>query len=285
VGLAAVLGVAAVLKLTRLGRAADALAPFGLRRRRATALLVAASVVELALAAGVAFGSTIAALTASALLAAFAAGLAAAVLTGRAGLPCPCFGAGSRIGWPAVARNLVLAAGFAAVPFVPDVELSTDAWLTVGLAVALGAVVLLAVAVLALAREIGMLRLRLPPQSALEVLSEGPEIGERSPVVDRYAQAPHGRFLVAIFSSDACRLCQGLRPAVAALARDPRLDVQVFDEMADHDVWEDLAVPGSPYAVVLGPDGTVLAKGTFNSFAQLESVLGAAEQRAEAARV
>jgi hypothetical protein len=44
-------------------------------------------------------------------------------------------------------------------------------------------------------------------------------------------------------------------------------------------------VPGSPYAVVLGPDGTVLAKGTFNSFAQLESVLGAAEQRAEAARV
>jgi hypothetical protein len=285
VGLAAVLGVAAVLKLTRLGRATAALAAFGLTGRRATAVVLGASAVELALAVGVAAGSTAAALAASALLAAFAVGLLAAIVTGRAGLPCPCFGADSRIGWPAVARNLLLAAAFAAVPFLPELALSTDAWLTVGLVVALGAVVILAVAVLALAREVGMLRLRLPPQSALEVLSEGPEIGERSAVVERYVRRPGVRFLVAVFSSDACRLCQGLRPSVAALARDPLLDVEVFDEVADHDVWEDLAVPGSPYAVVLGLDGTVLAKGTFNSFAQLESVVGAAERRVEAARV
>jgi hypothetical protein len=35
-------------------------------------------------------------------------------------------------------------------------------------------------------------------------------------------------------------------------------------------------VPGSPYAVVLAPDGEVQSKGTFNSLFQLESLLVAA---------
>jgi hypothetical protein len=38
-------------------------------------------------------------------------------------------------------------------------------------------------------------------------------------------------------------------------------------------------VPGSPYAVALDLDGTVLAKGTFNNLAQLESVVATAERR------
>jgi hypothetical protein len=38
-------------------------------------------------------------------------------------------------------------------------------------------------------------------------------------------------------------------------------------------------VPGSPYAVALDADGTVLAKGTFNNLAQLESILAAGERR------
>ena len=37
-------------------------------------------------------------------------------------------------------------------------------------------------------------------------------------------------------------------------------------------------MPGSPFAVALDADGTVLAKGTFNTGAQLESVLAAAER-------
>jgi hypothetical protein len=49
-----------------------------------------------------------------------------------------------------------------------------------------------------------------------------------------------------------------------------------FDEEADAEAWQALAVPGSPYAVALGPDGVVLAKGTFNSLYQLESVVAAA---------
>ena len=53
-----------------------------------------------------------------------------------------------------------------------------------------------------------------------------------------------------------------------------------FDEVEDADAWALADVPGSPFAVALGADGTVLAKGTFNSGAQLESVLAAAERRA-----
>ena len=51
---------------------------------------------------------------------------------------------------------------------------------TVGLVVALAGLVALSVVVLALAREIGMLRLAAEPRGALEVDHEGPEIGARS---------------------------------------------------------------------------------------------------------
>ena len=43
-------------------------------------------------------------------------------------------------------------------------------------------------------------------------------------------------------------------------------------------------MPGSPFAVALDADGTVLAKGTFNTGAQLETVLAAAERRRAGAR-
>ena len=49
--------------------------------------------------------------------------------------------------------------------------------------------------------------------------------------------------------------------------------------MRDADAWTAADVPGSPFAVALDADGTVLAKGTFNTAGQLESVLAAAERR------
>ena len=61
-----------------------------------------------------------------------------AILRGRAGAPCACFGARSTVGWTSVARN---AAGrrFAALPLLPGGDLSTDEWLGLGLGVALAA--------------------------------------------------------------------------------------------------------------------------------------------------
>ena len=77
----------------------------------------------------------------------------------------------------------------------------------------------------------------------------------------------------AINSAFAAQLCQALTPSLQLLANDPEVELQTFDEAADPEIWEALAVPGSPYAVVLAPDGEVLAKGTFNSLLQLESLL------------
>jgi hypothetical protein len=251
----------------------------------AWALLGALVAVELALAAGVALGSTAAAYAAAALMVAFAAALAAAIATGRAGRPCPCFGSRSRVGWRGVARNLALAGGFVAVPHVDAVALSADAWLALGLAVALAAAAVLAVAVLALAREVGALRLQLPGHGALEIASEGPPVGERTTLLERFALVPARGFGLAVFTSPACPLCRSLEPAVDALARDPLVAVERFDEERDADVWRELEIPGSPFAVALDAEGTVRAKGTFNSYAQLESVLAAAERRVAAAVV
>lgn len=282
--MAAVLGVAAFLKLFRFADSVASLEALGLRSHRvAQAGIVLAVLVEAVLAAGVVLGSDVAAYAAAGLLSAFALGLAGAVVAGKAGAPCPCFGAHSTIGWGAVARNGVLAASFLGLPFLPDVTMGRDGWLAAGLGVALAGIVVLGVAVLALAREVGALRLRLPPDSALEILSEGPEIGERTTLVDRFDLRPRTRFALAVFTSEACRLCRSLAPAVSALARDPLVAVETFDEERDADAWRALEVPGSPYAVAVDRDGTVRAKGTFNTAAQLEAIVAAAERRARAA--
>jgi hypothetical protein len=78
-------------------------------------------------------------------------------------------------------------------------------------------------------------------------------------------------------------VCRTLEPAVEYFARDPMVTLHTFDEQRDAAAWRALDVPGSPYAVALGLDGTVLAKGTFNSLGQLESVLATAERRAREA--
>ena len=82
-------------------------------------------------------GSDAAAYAAAALMAMFALLLVGALLRGNAGAPCACFGARSRVTPWAVLRNLVLAAGFAVVPSLPEADLSTDEWLGLGLGVAL----------------------------------------------------------------------------------------------------------------------------------------------------
>lgn len=282
-GVAAIFAASALLKLARPRRSAALLEPFGFASPRVqTTVLGVTALVELGLAAGIAAGSATAAYTAAGLMLVFAGALAGALRMGSRGLPCPCFGAHGRVGPAAIVRNLLLAATCAALPFVETVELSTQAWLAIGLAIALVGVAVLTVAVLALMREIGLLRLRLPPEAALEVLSEGPELGRFAPIVDRFVISEGTRVALAVFSSPGCRLCQALEPGLASFAKTPGLAVRVFDEERDRDAWEELAVPGSPYAVAMDLDGTVRAKGTFNSLAQLASVVAAAERRAEA---
>ena len=236
--------------------------------------------LELGLAAGVIAGLSLAVYAAAVLQLCFAAALTWALLRGRLGAPCGCFGPRSRVGPAAVVRNLVLAGGFAAILLLPHGQPGTEEWLAAGLGVALLGVAALTVAVLALAREVGELRLALGPQAALEIVGEGPELGGRSDLIERF-ELGGGSLALAVFVSDGCPICSSLRPTVDLIARDARVALAVFDEHRDAEVWRALDIPGAPYAVAFGRDGTVLAKGTFNTLPQLESVLGTAERRAD----
>jgi Methylamine utilisation protein MauE len=278
--LALVLVASSAFKLASPSSTQAALATFGLDSQPARRLAWGALIVtELGLAAGVAAGLDAAAYAAEILMALFGAALLLALLRGRAGAPCACFGSRSRVGWPAVIRNLLLSLAFAALPLIPESEPSTDEWLALGLIVALLGCIGLGIAVLALAREVGMLRLRLGPASALEIPDEGPELGARTPLIERFDPGERAELGLAVFTSEGCHVCGALEPAIESLAREPMLAVRTFEESADLAVWEELRVPGSPYAVALDLGGTVLAKGTFNNLAQLESVLATAERR------
>jgi hypothetical protein len=267
-------------KLAAPTRTRAALGTFGLGDARTRALAWGAAVAaEALLGVGVALGLAAAAWGAAALMLAFATLLAGALRAGRAGQPCGCLGARSRVSRAALARTLALAAAFALLPLVPEADPSTDAWLAIGLGIALAAVVVLAVLLLALAREVGELRRALPPQLPLEIDGEGPARGSRVALIERFLPQPSARFALAVFSSEGCPLCQALEPAVTALQRDPLLAVETFDEHDDADVWRALAIPGSPYAIVLALDGTVLAQGTFNSARQLEALVAGGEAR------
>jgi hypothetical protein len=254
---------------------------------RGSALLGGVVAVEVALAGGVALGFGVAAFAASAFLLAGAVLLVRALRAGRGGAPCGCFGARSRVTRLAVARAVALAAAFAALPLVPRTDPSAEAWLAVGLVVAMAGVAALGVAVLALAREVGMLRLAVGPQGALEIDGEGPALGADSGLGAHLDPRLDDRSLaLAVFTSEGCGMCRRLAPGIHALARHPHVSLLELDEVADAEHWRRLNVPGSPYALALDASGRVLAKGTFNSIAQLESVLAAAERRrAEAASV
>ncbi len=279
-----VLAGAALAKLASPRASIAAMASFGFEggplRPFAWAGLIA---VELGLAVAVVLGSDPAAYLASGLMLLFAALTVGALLRGRAGAPCACFGPRSKVSWLGVLRNLALAAALALVPQVDSIALGTDAWLGVGVGIALLACLGLLVAVLALAREVGMLRLQLGTQGALEITGEGPDVGSRADALASRLAVPASNgsesLGLAVFSSEGCHLCQTLSPAIENVANDPLVTVGVFDEVADATLWRDLGIPGSPFAIATDDRGTVLAKGTFNNLAQLESVLSTAVRR------
>ena len=244
---AALLGAAALKVADRTAPAVAAEA-FGVRGRAGRWIWLPLAVLEAVLAVGVVAGPPAAAWAASAALAAFALLQAIAIAAGRTGAPCGCFGARGRISWGSIARAALLAAAAAVVAAAPAVDAPPS------LPTALAALALAAVVVVRARR----------PGGALEGAGEGPALG---------APLDLGGARLALFVSDGCRLCRALVPHAR------RLGGAVFDEVADAELWAAAGVPGAPFAVALGPDGSVLAKGTVNTRAQLASVLGAADAR------
>ncbi|MDP9377342.1 MAG: hypothetical protein M3P40_07230 [Actinomycetota bacterium] len=271
----------AVIKAVDFAGTRTALRTYGITDI-ASARVVAAALIaaEAGLALGVVAGNRLAAWATAALFAAFALGQFAALAMGRSG-PCACFGARGRLGPASVTRAALLAMAAGAVAVLPRGALQTEQWLIIALGFVVVVLLGLAIVVLALAREIGTLKLALPAQvGALEVPHEGPEIGGHSELIDFFATPPGREQLgLAVFTSEGCAVCRALAPVTSAFARHPGVELATFDEVRDADAWRIADVPGSPYAVAFDPSGTTLAKGTFNSGAQLESVLAAAERR------
>jgi hypothetical protein len=281
--LALALGASAAAKAWRSRQAAPALATYGVRgaaRQKVALWLLVAGELVIAAALVADLGWALAA--AAAPFALFAAMTTTALLVGRGGRPCACFGGSSRLGWATPLRAAVpaLLAGAGALGWFPQGPSGYDRWLTLGLSLSVVAIAGLALAVLALAREVGVLRLSAgDARGALEIESEGPGLGVAQPWAQAIEVGPRTLLRLAVFTSDGCPLCGQVVPAVEHVAGDPLLAVQSFDEHRDAGVWAAAAVPGSPYAVALSLDGVALAKGTFNGLGQLESVLATARAR------
>jgi Methylamine utilisation protein MauE len=245
---AALVGAAALKLADRTGTAIAA-ATFGLRGPAARWIWLPLAVLEAGLGGALIAGPTAAAAwTAAGVLAVFAIAQVGAIAAGRSGAPCGCFGRRGHLSWRSVARAALLAAAallLALAPGRPAPPPLPTALIALALA---GAIVLRA-------RR---------PTGALEVADEGPALG---------ARLDAGGARLALFVADGCRLCRALVPHAR------RLGAAVYDELADAATWSAAGVPGAPFAVALAADGTVLAKGTVNTRAQLSSVVAAARAR------
>jgi hypothetical protein len=143
----------------------------------------------------------------------------------------------------------------------------------------------LAVVVVALARQVGVLHLRLGPRGALEIDTEGPPLGEAPPALAA-TSADASRILVGgpgpkravLFSSPTCPICEEVAPGLAAAAAAVRVTPQVLH---DPELERALDVPGTPYLLVLDELGVVRAKGTVNNLEQVEGLIDTALSRIE----
>jgi methylamine dehydrogenase accessory protein MauD len=168
-------------------------------------------------------------------------------------------------------------------------------------------VIVLGVLVVALARQVGTLHLRMGPRGALELDEEGPPLGETpQPVAatdldgrEVWIGGP-GEGQLVVFVSPGCPVCREVLPGVPAAARAGRLEPVVVTDAEEPDavaayaqagvgaavvagpgLGERYGVPGTPYAVVIDASGAVRAKGTVNNLEQVEGLVDTAMRRVE----
>lgn len=169
-----------------------------------------------------------------------------------------------------------------------------------------GVVVALVIAVWALARQVGVLFERVSPIGAL-MIDAGPKIGTASPRFDLATLAgarlalghASARSTLLFFLSPTCPVCRKLLPILRGIrsAESDWLDVVLASDgqtaphqrfVAMHDLGQfpyvlsaDLGmtyrVSRLPFAVLIGEDGVVKAKGLVNNREQLESLFSAKE--------
>lgn len=165
-------------------------------------------------------------------------------------------------------------------------------------------VIALCVVVVALARQIGTLHLRLGPRGALELDEEGPPLGDAPPPRDALdldgrpvTIGGRGRSQLLLFVSPGCMVCGQVLPSLPVLARTHGLEALALSEedeietrrelgkhrdvrlVAGHEHFSAYSVPGTPFAVVLDRLGVVRGKGTVNNLEQFEGLIATAQRR------
>jgi methylamine dehydrogenase accessory protein MauD len=162
----------------------------------------------------------------------------------------------------------------------------------------------LSVVVVALARQVGTLHLRLGPRGALELDDEGPPLGEAPAPIDAtdvngepISIGGPGEAQMMLFVSPTCRSCAEVLPSLSVVASAGAMTPIVLTD-ADSDGAKSIAarrinarvvsspeaarvydVPGTPYVVVLDRTGVVRAKGTANNLEQMEGLVDTAVRR------
>ena len=178
-----------------------------------------------------------------------------------------------------------------------------EGWWAASYVVLWALVITLAVVVVALARQIGTLHLRLGPRGALEMDDEGPPLHEAPPPHDAadldgrpVTIGGPGETQVLLFVSPGCRICEEVLPGVGALATDVATYVITDAErqearralapknlpcpiVAAPELARTYAIPGTPYVVFLDELGVVRAKGTVNNLEQMEGLVDTARRR------
>jgi methylamine dehydrogenase accessory protein MauD len=164
------------------------------------------------------------------------------------------------------------------------------------------AIAVLALIVLALARQIGVLHERIAPVGALKV-DTGPAVGDKAPVftlatlgggLAHIGQAlEEGSAQLLLFVSPDCPVCKNLIPVAKGFARDERLNVLFVGDgdaaaqramierfelnpmtfVNSPEVGMRFGVGKLPYAVLIDDAGVVAASGLVNSREHLESLV------------
>jgi methylamine dehydrogenase accessory protein MauD len=187
---------------------------------------------------------------------------------------------------------------------------AVDGWWAASYVVLWLLVLVLAAVVVALARQIGTLHLRLGPTGALEMDGEGPELGSRAIEIETkdtkgrpVALGRRGEDQLLLFVSPTCHVCERVLPALPAVARAGRLApyvvtdtdaeetvIQFAHKRIDAPVVPGVAIaqayeiPGTPYIVAIDADGIVQAKGTVNNLEQVEGLVDTFARRVGAPR-
>lgn len=167
-------------------------------------------------------------------------------------------------------------------------------------------ILVLGAALLALARQVGILHMRVAPAGAMTT-GGGAAVGDQAPAVPTHnldgghvtvgGAAPGVPLRLLLFVSAQCPLCKALIPAAKSFARDERIaltfvgdddpiiqremiakqGLEAFVFVNGPEVGQAYGVGKLPYAALLDEQGMLLSKGLVNSREHLESLVIAHE--------